>query len=176
MVPENFPVPRAAKHLLQSAHEVHRVRAEDRAVTRARAAGAAILYLALGLLAYKGVLTSGFVADDWIFLSYAVPAKSVRVCFEPLVGHFVRPLVMLTYYVNYQLFGLWALPYHVTLVVVHVACACLVALLAIRVSGSPRIGFWAGLIFTAFAGHSEAVGWVAGAADPWLAVFLLSGL
>lgn len=141
-----------------------------------RAVAVVAVYASAAVAAFFPILRTGFVADDWIFLSYAVPAHSIAVCFAPLVGHFVRPMVMLTYYVNYRLFGLRPLPFHLTVLAVHVASAYLVYRLAQRATGSWRVAFWAGLIFATFAGHSEAVGWVAGAADPWLTVFLLSGL
>ena len=64
-----------------------------------------LVYAAVAFAAFWSVLRSGFVADDWIFLSYVVPASSIAVCFTPLVGRFVRPMVMLTYYANHRLFG-----------------------------------------------------------------------
>lgn len=136
----------------------------------------AIGYLIAGFAAYWRILHADFLADDWIFLSFVASAHSPLVCFVPLVGHFFRPLVMLTYYVNYHLFGMWTLPYHVTLVLIHIINACLVARLALRLSESRATAIGAGLIFLLFAGHSEAVSWVAGAADPWLACVLLTGL
>jgi len=83
---------------------------------------------------------------------------------------------MLTYFLNHRSFGLSPLPYHLTVVGIHIVASCLVALVAVRITGSKWVAFWSGLLFATFAGHSEAVGWVAGAADPWLVVFLLTGL
>lgn len=138
----------------------------------------AAAYSVIGLAIFAPILNTGFVADDWEFLTIVKPAKSVLVCFQPLVGRFVRPWVILTYYVNYNLFGLWTLPYHVTLVAIHVLNAWLVCALTARVATSrPRItAAAAGLLFLVFAGHTEAVTWVAGVADPALLPFLLGGL
>jgi hypothetical protein len=128
----------------------------------------AIVYLTIGVAAFAPVLTTQFVSDDWDFLIIVAHARSALVAFQPLVGRFVRPLVVLTYYVNYKLFGLWTFPYHLTVVLLHVLSAWLVCLLAERVDGRRRrsVGFAAGLLFLLFAGHSEAVSWVAGVADP----------
>jgi hypothetical protein len=133
-------------------------------------------YLAIGLLAFAPALNAWFVADDWDFLILVAKAKSAAICFVPLVGRFVRPLVMATYYVNYHLFGLRPFPYHLTLVVIHALNAWLVCLLAERLGLSKLVAFGAGLIFLVFSGHAEAVTWVAGAADPWLVLLLIPAL
>lgn len=131
------------------------------------------IYLAIGFAAFAPVLGAWFVGDDWDFLILVAPAKSAAICLIPLVGRFIRPLVMATYYVNYRLFGLNPLPYHVTLVAIHAINACLVCLLAERIRMSRLVAFGAALIFLVFAGHSEAVSWVAGAADPWLVLLFI---
>jgi hypothetical protein len=133
-------------------------------------------YLAIGLLAFAPILTAWFVADDWDFLILVAQAKSPAICFVALVGRFVRPLVMATYYANYHLFGLRPVPYHLTLVLVHIVNAWLVYLLALRLRLSNLAAFGAGLIFLIFSGHTEAVSWVAGAADPWLILLLIPAL
>jgi hypothetical protein len=135
-----------------------------------------LAYLACALAVFWPVLTAWFVADDWDFLILVARARTPLVSFVPLVGRFIRPLVMLTYYANYHLFGLWTFPYHLTLLLVHVVNAWLVSRLAARLGASGLAAFGSGLIFLVFAGHSEAVSWVAGAADPWLVLFLVTGL
>ncbi|HEX6463632.1 MAG TPA: hypothetical protein VFZ98_04240, partial [Vicinamibacterales bacterium] len=134
------------------------------------------VYLAIGLLVFAPVLRAWFVADDWDFLMLVANAKSPAICFVPLVGRFVRPLVVATYYVNYHLFGLRPFPYHLVLVVIHAVNAWLVSLLAARLGLSSLVAFGSGLIFLVFSGHAEAVTWVAGAADPWLVLLLLPAL
>ena len=59
------------------------------------------------------------------------------VAFTPLLGRFLRPLEMLTYYGNYVAFGLQPFPYHLTVVLLHVANTAMVAALAMRL-GAPR--------------------------------------
>jgi hypothetical protein len=130
----------------------------------------------VGLVAFGPALTAWFVADDWDFLILAARAHSPAICFVPLVGRFIRPLVMLTYYGGYHLFGLSPFPYHAVVVLLHVVNAWLAALLTARLGGSRMAAFAGGLLFLVFAGHAEAVTWVAGAADPWLVVFLLAAL
>ncbi len=136
----------------------------------------ALAYLAGALAIFAPVLTAWFVADDWDFLLLAATARSPLVCFVPLVGRFLRPLEMLTYYVNYHAFGLRPLPYRVTVLLIHAVDTWLVSRLAARLGASRTAAFGAGVIFLVFAGHSEAVTWLGGAADAWLALFLASGL
>jgi hypothetical protein len=135
-------------------------------------------FLAAGLALYYRALTIPFVADDWEFLVLIDTSRSIAVCFDLLVGRFVRPLVMFTYYAGYKLFGLWPLPYHVAAILLHVVNAWLLCLLTIRLDPRHRrwIGVGTGLLFLAFAGHTEAVTWVAGLADPFVAACLFAML
>ncbi len=137
---------------------------------------ALLAYVAIGLLVYARILNAWFVADDWDFLLLVAKAKSALVCFTPLVGRFLRPLVVGTYYVNYQLFGLRPFPYHLTLVVINGVNAWIAYLLAARLGVSQLPALGAGLIFLLFAGHSEAVAWPAGGAEPWLVLLLGAAL
>jgi hypothetical protein len=145
---------------------------------RAFRAAVAAAFVLVALAAFAPILTTGFVADDWEFLWIVRRATSVLVSFEPLVGRFVRPWVVLTYYVNHKAFGLWPFPYHLTVLLMHVLSAWLVCCLTERVAATrPRLtGVAAGLLFLLFSGHTEAVSWVAGVADPALLPFLLGGL
>ena len=138
----------------------------------------ALVYLILGLAAFSPILNAPFVSDDWDFLIIVARARSAFVCFEPLVGRFVRPLVVFIYYASYKAFGLWTLPYHLTVVLLHVLTAWLVCRLAQRVDARRRrvVGLASGLLFLLFAGHSEAVSWIAGAADPLQAPFVIGAL
>ena len=62
----------------------------------------ALSFAAVAILLYSGSLRAGFVADDWDFLKLVDEAGSAGIAFEPLVGRFFRPWVVLVYYVNYQ--------------------------------------------------------------------------
>jgi hypothetical protein len=137
---------------------------------------ALVAYVALGLLIFAPALNAWFVGDDWDYFVLIARATSPLVCFTPLLGRFIRPLAVATYYVNFTLFGLRPLPYHVLLVLIHAINAWLVSLLALRLGLSRFVAFAAGLVFLVFAGHSEAVIWLGGAADPWLALLLIPAL
>jgi len=135
-----------------------------------------LAFLLGGTALYAPILNTWFVADDWDFLLLADRSDNLLVCFTPLLGRFMRPLEVLTYYANYKAFGLHPFPYHFTVVLLHAANTWLVARFAQRLGASRSTAFAAGLIFLVFAGHSEAVTWLGGAADAWLALFVLGGL
>ena len=150
----------------------------QRFLERMHAAGALvpIAYFSIGAALYASTINIFFMSDDFEFLKIVAPAQSVSVIFDPLVGRFVRPLVVLMYYVNYHAFGLAPWAYHLSTLLPHFLNAWLVYLVARRLAG-PGFDLWAflsGLLFLVFAGHSEAVSWPAGIADPILTVCLLS--
>jgi protein O-mannosyl-transferase len=133
------------------------------------------VYIALGTAMYWAALGAFFTSDDFEFLTIVRSAKSWLVIFEPLVGRYVRPLVVLMYYACYKLFGLTPWPYHVATLLPHLAASFLVYLVGLRLFGGSQtfLAFLAGLLFLVFSGHSEAVAWPAGIADPIVAVCLL---
>lgn len=130
------------------------------------------------MLAFAPVMRAGFMGDDWFFIDAAAKADSAMVSFMPWNGRFTRPIVTFLYYVSYHRFGLWPVPLHLAVVLMHVLNAWLVSLLVLRLAPPPNrlIAAGSGLIFLLFAGHSEAVAWVAGMADVAVTPFLIGGL
>jgi hypothetical protein len=131
----------------------------------------------LSILLYSGSLRAGFVADDWDLLALVGEARSAAIAFEPLVDRFFRPWIVLLYYGNYKAFGEWPLPFHLTVVLLHALNAWLLCLLTLRITkGDHVLALLTGALFLAFAGHSEAVSFIAGTADTILMSFAIGGL
>lgn len=136
----------------------------------------ALVYTAIALGVYWTALSAPLLSDDFYFLGIVAPASSALVVFEPLVGRFVRPIVVGMYYLGFHIGGLAPLPYHLLTLLPHVLTACLIYAAAYRLAGAEEKtwAFLAGLLFLVFGGHSEAVSWPAGLADPALAAALMS--
>ena len=135
-----------------------------------------LTYTVVAIAAYRWSLRAFFASDDFEFLAIVASAKSWLVIFEPLVGRYLRPLVVLMYYICYRAFGLAPWPYHLASPLLHLASGYLVYLVGLRLFAESQAFFRAflgGLLFLIFAGHAEAVAWPAGIADPIVAVFLL---
>jgi hypothetical protein len=135
-----------------------------------------LTYTVVAIAAYWWSLRAFFTSDDFEFLTIVASAKSWLAIFEPLVGRYLRPLVVLMYYICYHTFGLVPWPYHLASPLLHLASGYLVYLVGLRLfAGSQAFfrAFLGGLLFLIFAGHAEAVAWPAGIADPIVAVFLL---
>jgi hypothetical protein len=132
--------------------------------------------LAIGIAVFAPILHAWFVTDDWEFMILVGTAKSAAVCFAPIVGRYLRPIVMALFYVNYHVFGLNPLPFHFTIVLLHCFNAWFVCLLAERLGLSRLVALGAALMFLVFAGHSEAVSWLGGQSETVAAFLLMPGL
>jgi hypothetical protein len=139
---------------------------------------AAVLYLVVGLIAFAPILHVGFMGDDWMFLDVVSKGRNALVIFAPLNARYTRPLIVLVYYLNFRHFGLWPFPAHLVVALLHVLNAWIVCMLVARIAPPPNrvMAVGAGLIFLLFAGHSEAVSWVAGMADAAIVPFLAGAL
>jgi len=137
---------------------------------------ALVASLAIGIAVFAPILHAWFVTDDWEFMILVGTAKSAAICFSPIVGRYLRPIVMALFYVNYHLFGLNPVPFHLTIVVLHCFNAWFVCLLAERLGLSRLVSLGAALIFLVFAGHSEAVSWLGGQSETVAAFVLIPAL
>lgn len=122
------------------------------------------------------MLQVGFLGDDWFYFDVIARADNALVSFAVYNDRFTRPLVAFVYYLTFTYAGLSPVPGHIIAILVHVANAWLVTLLALRLAPPPNrlIAVGAGSIFLVFAGHSEAIAWLAGLADAVLVPFLIA--
>lgn len=73
-----------------------------------------------------------------------------------------RPLLLIWFWLNYRLFGLNPIGWHVTMLAAHLGVVCLVYKAAERLSAERNAGLLAALMFGLLPVHAEAVGWPAG--------------
>ena len=134
------------------------------------------LYLVVGVAVYARILPAFFVADDFAYLRDIAVAKSPSITFSALAGRYFRPMVVLAYYVNYQISALDPFSYHLTVVLLNVVNSFLVFLLGRTLGAPPLAAPLAGLLFLVFGGHAEAITWIGGMADPLVTMFVVAAL
>jgi hypothetical protein len=146
----------------------------------------------LGLFAYAPYLTSGFAADDFIFISmlegatpydpwlgfWSVPVDQCQGFTQlwwaatPSSGAFLRPVPSWTLTALFEWFGRNAAPFHVTSAIIHSLVAFTAFLLLRRLSGRDPPALLAALLFLVCEDHAMTVAWVATITDLLCALFL----
>ncbi len=129
-------------------------------------------------------LNDFFVSDDfdWLYL--------VKFSEHSLTDYFTgnyygiqgeggayRPLVTVIFLLNYKIFGLNYLGFHIVNLIFHIGVCFLVYLLALllfeKFKAKNKIAILAAVFFSLLPNHSEAVVWVAAIADPVASFFYL---
>jgi tetratricopeptide (TPR) repeat protein len=150
------------------------------AASRAPIAGLLVL---ITVLAYLPALRNGFVWDDDHYvtdnLELRTPAGLASIWFTPTSAshlyHQYYPLVHTTYWLEYQLWALDPLGYHLVNVLLHALCSVLLwrVLTALQVPGA----LFAALVFAVHPVQVESVAWITERKNVLSGVFqLASGL
>jgi Flp pilus assembly protein TadD len=124
------------------------------------------------------MFSNGFVWDDLVFIrdNGAIrglwpPARFLDA--PPGLGQ--RPLLMLSYALDFRLYGLQPWGYHLTNLLLHLLSVLAVVLLGRRLFKESRGGLLAGALFALHPGHAEAVIAFLGRSDLLATAFLLWG-
>lgn len=156
--------------------------------TRTRLLHLSILIL-LSLALYAATLRNDFVTDDKLQIlqnSLVLEAKNLSQAFtgdvwafahkskeNPAYGsNYYRPLQVIVYAAEYQIFGRNPLPWHLVNVILNAAVVSLVYLLVASLA-TPTLAFWTSLFFAFHPIHSEPVAWIAALPELLCALFLL---
>ncbi len=141
------------------------------------------------LIAFLPSLAGGFVFDDDPLIvrnPYAHELRYIPRCFTTDLWDtperpdaasstkFYRPLVCTSYIANYTFGGGSALSFHAVNVALHAATCALVALLALRWTGSSFAALLAALVFAVHPTRSENVEWISGRTDLLMAAFFFA--
>lgn len=122
----------------------------------------AISIVLLALVAYSPVVHAGFIWDDDYHVSNNPTLTNVsglrNIWLEPLATPQYYPLVHTTFWLEYHLWGLHPLGYHLINVLLHAANALLLWCVLRRL-GVPG-AFWAAALFAVHPVHVESVAWV----------------
>lgn len=118
-------------------------------------------YLLFGLLIYFPSFHTGFFSDDWYYLELLNRGgwSSYKTNWD---DQFFIPLTHLVEHVEFTLFGLNPLPYHLVHFLVHVGVAYLISGSCHHIVKSSQIVYFlTGLLFLVWPYHSETVIWYA---------------
>jgi hypothetical protein len=155
----------------------------DTPTVRGRPWLAAVAAAGLAVVLYAHTLSGTFIYDDTFQAVRDPRLVDVRLWKNYLTeGYFPnatdnlwRPLVSLSYSVQYRLHGPWALGFHLVNVLLHAAASALVAEFARRLVNQ-RAGLVAGLLFAAHPVHVEAVAYIVGRAESMCLIGMLGAL
>ena len=112
-----------------------------------------------------------FLSDDWINLSAADSGSYARTSF----GYF-RPLYIASYWLDWTLFGLSPVAFHITDLLLAAACAWLVVIALHRLTGDASLAGVAGVLFALHPYHIDTVAWIAARAELLYSGFFLLAL
>ncbi len=112
---------------------------------------AVLLILVATLLAYSGSLFNGFLVDDAnIILNNHILYRTASISEllrTPFLTGYYRPLVLISFYLDHRVWGLCAVGFHLTNIILHFFNAVLVFLLLHRLFRDRAPALVAGLLF-----------------------------
>lgn len=132
----------------------------------------------LSFASYWSIINNSFVSDDYSLISTAsnVSLLDPRPLFTCMAPWFVRPVFMLTWWIQIQLFGTAPTPGHVINIMLHAGNASLLFLLLKRLRASTIAAVMAASLFVVSPLGPEAVTFVAGRSDLIPLFFILSSM
>lgn len=136
-----------------------------------------IFYFILAFILYSPVIGSFFVSDDFDWLARAKGLDWSRVFLVNADGNqesgVYRPLTNVSFWLDYQIFGLNSLGYHITNLLFFFLTASALFWLIFLLTRQTALSFLAGLFFIVLPNHPEAVSWISGRGDVLAAFFYL---
>lgn len=133
-------------------------------------AGIAVLLVtiaAVNAVVYLNTLCFSFTNwdDATLILNNALIRRftweSITRVFSTAYAANYTPLHLVSYTLDYRLWGLNPMGYHLSNVILHAAAACLLLRVAARITGSYPVAFTVALLFSVHPAQSETVAWVA---------------
>jgi tetratricopeptide (TPR) repeat protein len=133
------------------------------------------LIVVLGFITYGNSLNGEFIRDDISLIRDNVYIKSwskILMCFSQNIAvgsgqmwNAYRPLQMVTYMIDYSIWGLNAKGYHLTNTVLHILVALTIYFFINIVFGDRLLSLFTSMLFVANPLHTNAVSYISGRAD-----------
>jgi len=143
-----------------------------------------ILIIILGFAAYGNSLGGKFIWDDEVLVKdnlYIRSYANLPKIFSEDIGaggkrsfYFFRPIQMLTFMVDYSVWGLKVTGYHLTNLLLHIIAALLLFWLINLLFGDWLLGFLTAALFTVHPLFTAVVSYISGRADSLVLIFLLA--
>jgi tetratricopeptide (TPR) repeat protein len=149
-----------------------------------------IFYLIIALFSfaiYANSLKNDFVFDDESVVQTNLSIQnlsnipkyfSAEEGFHKVIGRYYRPIVSTTYALDYAVWGLNPLGFHLTNIIINLICSLILFAILLRLFGNYKFGILAALIstliFTSHPVHTEAVSWISGRTDSIAALFFFA--
>lgn len=135
--------------------------------------------------AYGKSLNHNFVWDDYGLIVNNEQVKSLSPWYQVFYRSFwqlgeniadpsrsfYRPLITISYKTDYALWGLDPRGFHLTNILAHCICACVVYMLGILLLKSPTLALMGSIVWAIHPSHVENVCWVSGRTDIFCGVF-----
>lgn len=147
--------------------------------------GFILLIIIIGISSYANSFSVPFICDDEILISqnqfitsweYLDKILSTNIFYGGgETSRFYRPLQIISYRIDYALYGLSSFGYHVTNLLIHLLVSIAFYFLIRRENGL-FVAFLSALFFVVHPIHTQAVTYLSGRADLLLALFVILGL
>ncbi|MGE5279351.1 MAG: tetratricopeptide repeat protein [Deltaproteobacteria bacterium] len=142
---------------------------------------AAVLLILIGVLAaYGSGLFAGFHFDDKVLILendlLREPGHLAELLTTPFLGAYYRPLVLLSFLIDYRLWGANPLGFHLTQILLHFLNACLVFLLIRTLWNNTRAAMITAVLFAVHPIQAVAVDYIADRGNLLAALLQLSAL
>ena len=145
-----------------------------------------LLLIGIPLIVYIKVATLGFtMLDDSIFIkenqAFNSDIHNVSIAFQRGVfsrdnDFYYRPVFLVDFILESNVFGIGAAGYHITNLIFHLLCVLLLYLFFIKLKIPEPHALLLALIFAVHPVLSQAVAWIPGRNDMLLMIFFVSGL
>ena len=146
-----------------------------------------IIIAVFAILIFYNALNNDFVFDDESVVVNNIALQDFSNIpkyfagaegFHKVIGRYYRPIVSTLYTVDYAIWGLNPLGYHITNIIIHVISCLLLFALLMQLFGDFKYGILASLIaalvFAAHPIHTEAVSWISGRTDSLVSLFFFA--
>jgi hypothetical protein len=132
-----------------------------------------VLVISFILLIYLPSLDIYLMGDDFEFLNESYGIRTNPAVMLSKINHFFRPLIKLSFFLEYTFFKTKAPFYNLTNILLHLLNVLLLYILVFRITGKNQVAFLTTLAYGTSPIYSEAILWCSARTDSFPLVFML---